>query len=243
MKKLNNIIRVERPIEITDYLLGVLPNNTVTLISKNDGSIAFPDLLVKSIYWFSENFFEIEDTNSLSFLFDKRNGTKLIPQQILSGSWNEYNITEEEKDKINKFYIEHWSHFNDGYYMYTYHYVTLVKKDSFEIILPEWYKSIDNFNDNIIILKTKNNKYVLYNHVNKIFLNMKPYSYIEPISSALVLIGNSRKKQRLYQISDDNQTINDVFVNKTDFYLTSKDIIELENGQHLITANDTVVVI
>lgn len=164
MTELKNIIGVWNKSDLPDYLIGLLPNKTtVTLISKEDGSLPYPDLVARSIEDFSENFFLIVDTNALSFLFDKRNGTKLIPEQILSGSvWNDSSIKQEEKHKINKFYNEHWACLNDDYYIYEDEFtelVALVKKDNFEIALPKWYLNIRVFNENIFILRNENRAY------------------------------------------------------------------------------------
>ena len=243
MKELNNIIRVEYSTELNDYLIGVLANNTVTLISKEDGSIPFPDLIVKSIYNFSEHFFLINDTNLLSFLVDKRNGTIITPEKILDIMFNDDTIPTEEKAKISKFYNEHWAGLSDDYYIYEDDFtelVALVKKDTFELALPEWYQSIRKFNEKIFILENKNNKQVLFNSVTNTFFNMRPSMIITRISSSLALIGDTKDKLRLYRIRG-NQT--PLVFETHNLYLTENDFFQLRNGQHLINANNSVYII
>lgn len=243
MTELKNIIKVKRSTEFYDYFIGVLANNTVTLISKEDGSIPFPDLIVKSIYKFSKNFFKIEDTNSLSFLVDKRNGTIITPEKRLDTKFNDDTIPTEEKAKISKFYNEHWTSLNDDYYIYEDDFtelVALVKKDTFELALPEWYQNIRNFNEKIFILQDENNKQILYNSATNTFFNMHPSIIITRISSSLALIGDTKDKLRLYRIIG-NQTP-PVFETRN-LYLTENDFFQLRNGQHLINANNSVYLI
>lgn len=245
MTKLKNIIKVEHLPELNDYLIGVLANNTVTLISKENGSIPFPDLIVKSIYKFSENFFKIDDTNSLSFLVDKKTGTIITPEKILDIKFNDDTIPTKEKAEISKFYNEHWARLNDDYYIYEDDFtelVALVKKDTFELALPEWYQSIRNFNEKVFILENENNKQVLYNSATNTFFDMQPSIIITPISSSLALIGDTQDKLRLYRIRDDNQTLILVFETHN-LYLTENDFFELRNGQYLINANNSVYLI
>lgn len=243
MTELKNIIRVEYSTEFDDYLIGVLANNTVTLISKEDGSIPFPDLIVKSIYKFSQNFFKIENTNSLSFLVDKRNGTIITPEKRFDIKFNDDTIPTEEKAKISKFYNEHWACLNDDYYIYEDDFtelVALVKKDTFELALPEWYQNIRKFNEKIFILENENNKQVLYNSATNTFFNMQPSIIITRISSSLALIGDTKDKLRLYRIRG-NQT--PLVFETHNLYLTENDFFQLRNGQHLINANNSVYII
>ena len=244
MTELKNIIRVEYSTEFDDYLIGVLANNTVTLISKEDGSIPFPDLIVKSIYNYSQIFFRIDDINSLSFLVDKRNGTIITPEKRLDIKFNDDTIPTEEKAKISKFYNEHWASLNDDYYIYEDDFtelVVLVKKDTFELALPEWYQNIRNFNEKIFILENENNKQVLYNSATNTFFNMQPSIIITRISSSLALIGDTKDKLRLYRIRG-NQTPLVVFETHN-LYLTENDFFQLRNGQYLINANNSVYLI